>query len=76
MSESNPRGLWKVVRILTVTVVAALALAAGAFALDGTVDTAVLNVRSETSVKSDILGKVQQGDTVPSPPWKRSASPA
>ena len=64
MSESNPRGLWKVVRILTVTVVAALALAAGAFALDGTVDTAVLNVRSETSVKSDILGKVQQGDTV------------
>ena len=64
MSESNSRSIRRIVRILIAAAVAAFALAAGAFALDGTVDTAVLNVRSETSVKSQILGKVQQGDTV------------
>ena len=64
MSESNSRSIRRIVRILIVSAIAAFALAAGAFALDGTVDTAVLNVRAETSVKSQILGKVQQGDTV------------
>jgi cell wall-associated NlpC family hydrolase len=62
MSETSPRGFWKTVRTLTAAAVASLALAACAFALDGTVDTAILNVRSETSVKSDIVGKVHNGD--------------
>ena len=64
MSEPKPRGCLRIVRTLTAAAVLAIALAVCTFALDGTVDTAVLNVRSETTVKSQIIGKVYEGDTV------------
>ncbi|MDD6876223.1 MAG: SH3 domain-containing C40 family peptidase [Clostridiaceae bacterium] len=64
MTESNSRGGRRVLRTLMAAVVMAAALAVCSFALEGTVDASILNVRSETSVKSGIVTKIARGDNV------------
>lgn len=64
MTESNSRGGRRVLRTLLAAVVMAAALAVCSFALEGTVDASILNVRSETSVKSGIVTKIARGDNV------------
>ncbi len=64
MSETKPRSLSLCIRTTIAFAFAALMLTCGAFALDGTIDTAALNVRSETSVKSSLVGQVHRGETV------------
>ena len=64
MTESNSRGGRRVLRTLLAAVVMAAALAVCSFSLEGTVDASILNVRSETSVKSGIVTKIARGDNV------------
>ncbi|MEA4823639.1 MAG: NlpC/P60 family protein [Clostridiaceae bacterium] len=64
MAEPKSHCMWKALRTLAVSVAAAAALAVCSFALEGTVDASVLNVRSGTSVKSDIVTKIARGDAV------------
>jgi len=54
--------IWKGLRVLAVGVLGCACLALNALAVDGTVDTAALNVRSETSTESTRIGKVLEGE--------------
>lgn len=54
----------KALRILAAGVFGCACLAFSALAVDGTVDTAVLNVRSETSTESTRIGKVLSSETL------------
>ena len=54
--------IWKGLRMLAVGTLGCACLAFNALAVDGTVDTAALNVRSETSTESTRIGKVLEGE--------------
>ncbi|MBE6929186.1 MAG: C40 family peptidase [Clostridia bacterium] len=54
----------KGLRTFTLGILGCACFAFGALAVDGTVDTQVLNVRSETSTDSKIVGKVRSDDVL------------
>lgn len=56
--------IMKGLRSLTLGIIGCACLAVGALAVDGKVDTEVLNVRSETSTESKIVGKVKSKDVL------------
>ncbi len=61
--EKNPLAA-KLLRTLLLIVVLCVSLTVMSFALEGKIDTDVLNVRSETSVKSEKVGRVTRGTAV------------
>ena len=64
MENKGKSQILRIVRMLALLITCCAVFAAASFALEGIVDATVLNVRSETSVKSDAVGKLYNGDKV------------
>lgn len=64
MENKEKSQILRIVRMLALSVMCCAVFAAASFALEGIVDTTTLNVRSETTVKSEIVGKVYSGNKI------------